>query len=87
MSAIQSMQPNKKQTHRKPRKSIKLDRVNPADFRKHNMIYSCEQCSHFDESTSHCTLGYQSSLHRQAIQLQRFYSNSHMAFCRFLEID
>ena len=74
-------------TPRKPRKSIKLDRVHPADFLKQNMIFCCEQCSHYDPESDSCTIGYQASVHKRDIQMMRFLSNSHMAFCRFLEID
>lgn len=77
------IQPTPKQL----RKSIKLDRVNPADFLHKNMIYACEDCSHFDPTSSTCTIGYRAELHKRDIQLQRFYSNSHMAFCRCMEID
>lgn len=74
-------------TPKKLRKSIKLDRVAPQDFLYTGMIFCCEQCSHFCEKTDVCTLGYQSRLHKREAQLQRFYLNGHMAFCRFTEID
>lgn len=77
----------KSQTPKKLRKGIKLDRVHPADFLHTNMIYCCEQCSHYDPVGDACTLGYQTRLHKKEIQLQRFYLNGHMAFCRFIEID
>lgn len=69
------------------KKSIKLDRVDPGDFLNMSLIYCCEQCSHYDAEKKICTMGYPSHLHQQKNQLQRFYSNSHMAFCRFTEID
>ncbi len=89
MSAAPAKRPphTPKNTARKPRKSIKLDRVNPGDFLKQNMVYCCEQCSHYDIETDRCTLGYQASVHKRDLQLKRFYSTSHMAFCRFIEID
>ncbi|MCB9072128.1 MAG: hypothetical protein H6623_00780 [Bdellovibrionaceae bacterium] len=74
-------------TPKRPRRSIKLDRVNPADFNKMSMVYSCEQCSHYDPEKDVCTIGYWPELHKQKAQLQRFYTHSHMAFCRFMEID
>ncbi len=74
-------------TPKKLRKSIKLDRVAPLDFSQRNMIYACEQCSHFDPDAKECTLGYQAQLHMQEVQLKRYYLNGHMAFCRFTEID
>jgi hypothetical protein len=76
-----------KQTPPRPRRSIKLDRVNPTDFMKMNTIYACEQCSHYNEDTAQCTIGYWPELHRKEIQLERMRTHSHMAFCRFLEID
>jgi hypothetical protein len=76
-----------KQTPKKLRKSIKLDRVSPQEFLHRNPIFCCEQCSHYDPVSDSCTLGYQAKLHKKEIQLQRFYRNGHMAFCRFTEID
>jgi hypothetical protein len=74
-------------TPKRPRRSIKLDRVSPRDFNKMNLIYCCEQCSHYDGEKDQCTIGYWSELHKKDAQLQRFTTNSHMAFCRFTEID
>lgn len=74
-------------TRRKAKKSIKLDRVAPADFLHQNMTYCCEQCSHYDPEGDSCTLGYLAAVHKKEIQLQRYFAHSHMAFCRFLEID
>jgi hypothetical protein len=76
-----------KQTPKKVRKGIKLDRVAPMDFSQRNLIYCCEQCSHFDPISDSCTLGYQARLHKRDEQLKRYYLNGHMAFCRFTEID
>lgn len=76
-----------KPTPPRPRRSIKLDRVNPSDFLKMNMAYACEHCSHYSTETQQCTIGYWSDLHKQQVQMQRMSNNSHMAFCRFLEID
>lgn len=76
-----------KPTPPRPRRSIKLDRVNPSDFMNMNMVYCCEQCSHYNPETEQCTIGYWSELHRKEVQLKRMETNSHMAFCRFIEID
>lgn len=76
-----------KPTPPRPRRSIKLDRVNPSDFLKMNTVYACEQCSHYDTDSQKCTIGYWSDLHRQDVQLKRMTTMSHMAFCRFIEID
>ncbi len=77
----------KAKTPKKLRKGIKLDRVSPVDFSQRNMIYCCEQCSHYDAEGDKCTLGYPAALHKKEIQLHRYYLNGHMAFCRFIEID
>lgn len=77
----------KDQTPKRTRKSIKLDRVDSVDLLYRNMIYCCEQCSHFDAESDSCTLGYQARLHKKDIQLKRHALHGHMAFCRFTEID
>ena len=74
-------------TPKKVRKSIKLDRVSPKDFLHTNMIYCCEQCSHFNSNNQTCTLGYKTEPHLKKQQLAGFSSHGHMAFCRFAEID
>lgn len=71
---------------RRPRKSIKLDRVDPRDFRRFQMIFACEDCSHFDASGASCTIGYRPQ-HRREEQLALYERTGKMAFCRFLEID
>ncbi len=76
-----------KPTTRRLRKSIKLDRVQAIDLLQRNMIYCCEQCSHYDPDNDLCTLGFQVALHKKAVQLHRFDLHGHMAFCRFTEID
>ncbi|MEM7647022.1 MAG: hypothetical protein AAF203_08940 [Pseudomonadota bacterium] len=68
-------------------RSIKLDRVQARDLLNYNLIYACEQCSHFDPERIECTLGFQCEPHLKENQLKGFSSHSHMAFCRFLEID
>ena len=74
-------------TPKKIKKSIKLDRVNPRDFMTKNITFACEHCSHFDTEKEECTIGYSSRLHRHDVQMQRYLSTGHMAFCRFNEID
>ncbi len=74
------------QRKRRPRQSIKLDRVNPQDFQQYNMVFACEHCSHFDSPTRHCTMGYNPQ-HTFDLQMQRYNLSGFMAFCRFLEID
>lgn len=74
-------------TPKKQRKSIKLDRVAPSDFLHMNMMFACEHCSHYDNENDLCTIGYRAELHKKDIQMKRYLSTGHMAFCRFSEID
>ena len=74
-------------TPKRIRRSIKLDRVQAADFLNYNMIYCCEQCSYFDPESTSCLLGFRPTHHSQEQQLKTFETLGHMAFCRFLEID
>ena len=74
-------------TPKRIRRSVKLDRVHPADFNKYDFTYCCEQCSHFSKKNTQCTLGFPATLHTKDVQLKRYHSLGHMAFCRFLEID
>lgn len=76
-----------KGTIRRPRSSIKKDAINPRDYMKYDLPWSCDRCSHFDTSKEVCTLGYNSEHHRQKAQLESYKLNGKMALCRFLEID
>jgi hypothetical protein len=69
------------------RRSLILDPIHPRDFRELAFTYSCEQCSHFDETNEACTIGYDARKHRQADQLRLYDLTGRMAFCRFMEID
>lgn len=76
------------QNHKKQKKTrICLDRVNPSDYLKYDLIYACEQCSHYAPSTQSCTFGYNTEFHRQAQQDATYNLCGHMAFCRLIEID
>ncbi len=74
-------------TPKRIRSSIKLDVVNPGDFLKYDLTFSCEQCTHFDPELIKCTLGYNHEHHLKDKNLNTYYLNGKMAFCRFLEID
>lgn len=74
-------------TPKRIRPSIKLDVVNPGDFLKYEFTFACEQCTHFDHHKSKCTLGYNHQHHLKESNLNTYYLNGKMAFCRFLEID
>ena len=80
------MQKNSRQS-RKINRSIKLDRVNPQDFRNYNMLFACEDCSHFKSDTTECTLGFRTEPHLMSEQIKKYHLHGHMAFCRFHEID
>ena len=73
--------------HHTGRKSIILDRVDPADFLQLNFTYCCEQCVHFDGDQNSCTFNHDSTIHCRAAQLSTYQLTGKMAFCRFLEID
>ena len=53
---------------------------------KFEMIFNCEQCSHFAPSSGICTMGFQPQ-HKRLEQLALYELTGKMAFCRFLEID
>lgn len=74
-------------TAKRVRRGIKLDRVNPKDFLNLNMVYCCEECSHFNPQETTCSLGFPTADHLREQQMKTFLTNSHMAFCRFMEID
>lgn len=83
----QNTQKNSAFTPKRIRRSIKLDRVQAKDFNHYSTIFCCEQCSFFDGENEICTMGYPSHPHRREMQMKTFNTTSHMAFCRFLEID
>lgn len=71
---------------RRPRMGIKLDRVDGRDFMRFDLVYACEQCSHYSFSERRCTMGYLAQ-HTREKQLELYNRTGFMAFCRFLEID
>lgn len=72
---------------KKIRRSIKLDRVQAADLRTFDIVYSCERCSFYAPDNNECMMGMPTEPHLEAEQRTRFNITGHMAFCRFLEID
>ncbi len=74
-------------TPKRIRRTIKLDRVQAADFLKYDTIFACEQCSFFNPETTECVMGFPPQNHLLRQQLHTFNTTGHMAFCRFLEID
>jgi hypothetical protein len=69
------------------RKSLILDPIHPRDWRELEIIYCCEQCSHFALDTKTCTLGYEAHLHMREAQARNYEMYGRVAFCRFTEID
>jgi hypothetical protein len=82
-SKTQQKTPKKAQVNRR---AIRLDGVNPSDFMKYDFMFACEQCSHFDNSSRTCTIGYDAQ-HTRDRQLRLYNLTGKMAFCRFMEID
>ncbi len=76
-----------KKTPKAPCKSLILDPIHPRDFRTLNIIYACEQCSHFDTEGKTCTIGYEAHLHLMRRQNKLYELCGRVAFCRFMEID
>jgi hypothetical protein len=69
------------------KRSVILDPIHPKDYRELNVVYTCEQCSHFDSVGKACTIGYDASLHMKEAQDRLYELYGRVAFCRFCEID
>ncbi len=81
---------------RRPRRSIKADRVHPSDFIKFIEPvdangrplggFFCEACSHYDSITEKCTLGYRAQ-HKREDQVKVYALTGRVVLCRAIEID
>jgi hypothetical protein len=78
---------------KRPRKTIRLDRIHPSDFQKYVWPqdgtvsgFFCEACAHFSPSTGKCSFGYPTQ-HRRELQLKLYEQTGHMALCRAIEVD
>jgi hypothetical protein len=71
--------------HHEPR-SIKSDRVKPADLAHYDVRFFCDDCTHYDTANASCMMGYvaRHTRERQAVIYER---TGRMEFCRLLEID
>lgn len=69
------------------RRGMILDPIHPKDWRELEIIYTCEQCSHFDPIHSQCTIGYDAKQHLKETQDRRYELFGRVGFCRFTEID
>ena len=71
---------------RRPRRSIKLERIEAADLRRLKPALFCDDCSHFDSANASCTMGYRAQ-HTRSKQMAIYELTGKMALCRFIEID
>lgn len=71
---------------RRPKKSIRLDRVHPADFSKYKLAFYCEDCCHFDATNRRCSMGFQAQ-HTRDEMMKLYELTGALAMCRALEID
>lgn len=69
------------------RSSIRPDRVQTSDIEEFNLVYSCEDCAHFDTIQIQCTLGLNCLNHLKSTQDQKYKISGEMLFCRFIEIE
>jgi len=69
------------------RRSIVYDPIHPTDFINQNVVFYCEQCSHYSLSDNRCTIGYNAELHVKKAQTEMYELSGRVAFCRFSEID
>ena len=72
---------------KKPRQSIKRDRVDARDYVKYTGAFACEDCSHFSHEKEICTIGYGTAPHRRKAQQESYERTGTIAFCRFHEAD
>lgn len=77
----------KKDPIRSSKRGVIFDRIDPRLFNQIDLMYCCEQCSHFDEIHQKCTIGYDASKHLRKVQLHTYNLSGRMAVCRFQEID
>jgi hypothetical protein len=77
----------KKERIKSSKKGVIFDPIDPRLFNTMNVMFCCEQCSHFDEISQSCTIGYDASKHLYKVQMHTYHLNGRMAACRFQEID
>ncbi|MFN8845718.1 MAG: hypothetical protein ACK5V3_01220 [Bdellovibrionales bacterium] len=74
-------------TPKRIRPSIKKDKVNPTDYLRLRLPWSCDDCTHFNPEQESCTLGYHTKHHRRVQQIKDYELSGSYALCRFQEID
>ena len=78
---------SKKRSFRSSKRGVIRDPINPGMFNSMNIMYCCEQCSHFDADNEFCTIGYDASKHLKRVQMHWYNLSGRMAACRFQEVD
>jgi hypothetical protein len=76
-----------KKTSRPPKPSIRRDGIPAWAYRSLNLTMACEDCTHFKQSDSSCTIGNLTSYHLKAFQEAEYLRTGKVALCRFMEID
>ena len=76
-----------KKENLEPPRGPKLDPVQKKYIDDWNLIYCCEQCTHFDAKVEACLFGFPTAPHLQRNQLIEFEKSGTMALCRLQEID
>ena len=76
-----------KKTAKRIRPSIKKESILASDYNRFTLPFSCEECSHFSNEKTLCTLGLYSFPHLENTQRKSFELSGQMALCRFQEID
>lgn len=77
----------KKLSQNKIKPSIRRDAINPVDYAKYKLPWSCEDCSHFNNQEQKCTLGYRVEPHLRENMKKTYELSGTVSLCRFLEID
>ena len=77
---------NRRYQPKRHKRQIKLDQVHPADMRKYDVRFFCEDCVHYDSRGHVCTMGFVPQ-HTKKEQMAIYNLTGRLAFCRFLEID
>ncbi|MCC6277969.1 MAG: hypothetical protein IT289_08655 [Oligoflexia bacterium] len=69
------------------KREILRDHVTVERYKALNYAISCEECSHFDAQTEHCTFGFPTLPHLKRTQIEDLNKDGWIAFCRAMEID
>lgn len=78
---------SKKHHIKSSRRGVIRDPINPGMFNSMNIMFCCEQCTHFDATNEYCTIGYDATKHLRRVQMHQYELSGRMAVCRFQEVD